>query len=93
MADISLDSATWIARQNKERLQREKSARERAREMTENTRKVANLDTGNEVILKAQLKNMELTDEAHRDEDWQEQYERTIAQLKKITKTDESASS
>lgn len=90
MADVALDSKTWIARQNKEREERHKRAREKAREMTEGARKVANLDTGNRVILEAQLKNMELTNEEQRDQEWHEQYDRTQAQLAKIVKNDES---
>lgn len=84
MADKRLSSEEWIRQQNEDRKEREKSARQKAEEMTKGTRANENLDTGNKVILEATIKNLELTDEAHRDDDWHREYDKTQTQLAEI---------
>ena len=68
MADKGLSSEEWIARQNAEREERSKSARDKAEEMTDGKRRITNLDVQNKFIVLAGKRNMELTDEEHRDE-------------------------
>ena len=84
MADKRLSSESWIKRQNREREERNKSARQKAEEMTQGTRANENLDTGNKTILEATIKNLELTDEALRDDDWHRKYDKTQTQLAEI---------
>ena len=93
MADRALSSAAWIARQNAEREERNKSAREKAEEMTEGTRRKSNLDTGNKFIVLAAKKNMELTDEAQRDRKWQEEYQIILDNLQAINEAEKKGHS
>ena len=74
MADRGLSSEEWIKRQNAEREERNKSARQKAEEMSEGARGLSNLDVANKFIVEAGKKNMELTDEAHRGKKWKKQY-------------------
>ena len=93
MADTALSSKAWIERQNKEREERNKSARQKAEEMSKGTRKNDNLDTRNRVIVEATMKNMELTDEAHRDDEWHERYQRNVDRLAEIAIQEQKADS
>ena len=84
MADAGLSSEEWIKMQNAERESRALSAREQAEEMTDGKRRITNLDVRNKFIVEAGKKNMELTDEEHRDESWHEQYQIILDNLKAI---------
>ena len=93
MADKRLSSESWIARQNREREERNKSARQKAEEMTQGTRGNDNLDTRNREIVEATMKNMELTNEEQRDDEWHERYQRNVDRLAEIAKSEQDAES
>ena len=93
MADKRLSSESWIKRQNREREERNKSARQKAEEMTKGTRGNDNLDTRNREIVEATMKNMELTNEEQRDDEWHERYQRNIDRLAAIAVSEQKAES
>ena len=93
MADKRLSSEEWIRQQNEDRKEREKSARQKAEEMTKGTRENDNLDTRNREIVEATMKNMELTNEEQRDDEWHERYQRNVDRLAEIAKSEQDAES
>ena len=93
MADKRLSSEEWIRQQNEDRKEREKSARQKAEEMTKGTRGNDNLDTRNREIVEATMKNMELTNEEQRDDEWHERYQRNVDRLAEIAKSEQEAES
>ena len=93
MADKRLSSEEWIRQQNEDRKEREKSARQKAEEMTKGTRENDNLDTRNREIVEATMKNMELTNEEQRDDEWHERYQRNVDRLAEIAKSEQEAES
>lgn len=93
MADKALSSASWIARQNAEREARNKSARQKAEDMSEGETELANLDTGNREILEASLKNLDLTDEAFRGKKWHKKYDKIQGQLAALDAAEKKAES
>ena len=93
MADKRLSSEEWIRQQNEDRKEREKSARQKAEEMTQGTRGNDNLDTRNREIVEATMKNMELTNEEQRDDEWHERYQRNVDRLAEIAKSEQDTES
>ena len=93
MADSGLSSEEWIKRQNAERESRILSAREQAEEMGDGKRRLTNLDVQNKFIVEAGKRNMELTDEEHRDEKWQRQYQVILDNLQAIEEYEKEHSS
>ena len=93
MADKRLSSEEWIRQQNEDRKEREKSARQKAEEMTKGTMAVANLDTKNREVLEAAKKNLELTKDAFRDLEWHERYTTIQNDLAALQDDDDQAES
>ena len=93
MADKRLSSEEWIRQQNEDRKAREKSARQKAEEMTKGTRAVANLDKKNREVLEAAKKNLELTKDAFRDREWHERYTTIQNDLAALQDDDDQAES
>ena len=61
--------------------------------MTKGTRGNDNLDTRNREIVEATMKNMELTNEEQRDDEWHERYQRNVDRLAEIAKSEQEAES